>query len=250
MKHIKPEKLDMLLAFKAIALTDDLSGIEKSVAAAIVDSFNHKTTQCDPSLNRIAHLLGRSRRTVIRAVLRIERIRFVRKYRHGGHSHRNSYEPNWTRYREIENAWAARKKTRHWESSATELSPRRSQTSHLDGAVVGTQTFLINQSNKPVGPFSNGADLALGANGHSVLARNSTNQADGTVHASDAARLAAERRWSTGLHNTYSGCMEAYAKVIEAIDANVQSAATDAEMRKRGAGLQFIIDRLGIATRR
>ena len=41
---------DSLLAHKAINLSDDLSGSEKRVAAAIIDHYNRKTGQCDPGL--------------------------------------------------------------------------------------------------------------------------------------------------------------------------------------------------------
>jgi|SRR6267142_1857860 hypothetical protein len=53
-----------LLAHKAINLYDDLSGLEKRVAAANIDHYNRKTGQCDPSLGTIARLIDVSRRTV------------------------------------------------------------------------------------------------------------------------------------------------------------------------------------------
>lgn len=77
-----PRRLDMLLAFKAIGLSEQLSSNEKRVAIAVMDSFNRKTGQCDPSLNRIAYLLGLSRSTVIRSVLKLERLGYIIKTRH------------------------------------------------------------------------------------------------------------------------------------------------------------------------
>ena len=53
-----PQRLDTTLAHKAISLCAELSGTEKRVAAAIIDSFNRKTGQCDPGYGRIAHLLA------------------------------------------------------------------------------------------------------------------------------------------------------------------------------------------------
>jgi helix-turn-helix protein len=242
MTGLRPQKLDVLLAFKAIALTDELSGMEKRVAAAIVDSFNYRTTQCDPSLNRIAHLLGASRRTVIRAVIHLEHLRFMRKHRHGGHSHRNSYEPNWIRYREIEGAWAAHKRTKHWKSSVTETSPCRSQTSHLDGANDGTQTSLINkfELTNCVRPKPEAANASPPRKRAADRLQFKPPIREGT-RPLQAATTAAERRWSTDLTQQFASDPETHAKIIGAIDASLQDKATQAELHKRGAGLELIL---------
>lgn len=59
----------ILLAFKAIALSDKLNGTEKQVAAFLVDSFNRRTGQCDPSVETQAVLSTKSRRTIFRALI-------------------------------------------------------------------------------------------------------------------------------------------------------------------------------------
>jgi hypothetical protein len=41
-----------------------------------------------------------------------------------------------------------------------------------------------------------------------------------------------------------------YAEVVEAIDPTIQAAATEAEMRSRGAGLAYILSTLKIPDRR
>jgi DNA-binding MarR family transcriptional regulator len=99
-----PQRLDMLIAFKAISLTPDLSVTERRVASAIIDHFNKRTTQCDPSIDTLAALLGIDRRTVIRSVNRLVSLKYFRRIRHGGNFHRNFYEPNWKRFREVEAA--------------------------------------------------------------------------------------------------------------------------------------------------
>jgi hypothetical protein len=242
MTRLRPQKLDVILAFKAIALTDELSGMEKRVAAAIVDSFNYRTTQCDPSLNRVAHLLRTSRRTVIRAVIHLEHLRFMRKHRHGGHSHRNSYEPNWIRYREIEGAWAAHKKTKHWKSSVMEMSPCQSQTSHLDGAQAGTQTSLINKleltecvksKSEPAKAFMPRRDAAERWQLKSFV-REST-------RSRQAAMTAAERRWSADLIRQFASDPETHARIIGTIDTDLQDKATQAEQARHGAGIELIL---------
>ncbi len=93
---MKPKPGGMLLGFKAICLSGSLKDSQRSVAAAILDHYNHKTGQCDPSLDTIAFLVGLSRRTVIRCVNGIVRAGFFRRIRHGGNYHRNFYEPAWT----------------------------------------------------------------------------------------------------------------------------------------------------------
>jgi hypothetical protein len=244
------QKLDVLFAFKAIALSDELSGTEKRVAAAIIDSFNHQTTQCDPSLNRIAHLLNMSRRTVIRAVRHLEHRRFTGKYRHGGHSHRNSYEPNWVRFREIEAIWSAHKKTRHWKSAAPDVSPYQPQTCRLAGDAAGTQTFIINQSNKHT-LTGKVRETPAEDNQRTIPTTKTNNQTQlnfhstrSTIRSQDAARAAAERRWLTELHSAYSGAPDIYAKVVDAVDRVMQEAATEAELQKHGAGFRYIVDQL------
>ena len=65
-----PRPLDTTIAHKAINLMPGLSGTDKQIAGAIIDHFNRKTAQCDPGLERIAWLVGVSRRQVISSVSR------------------------------------------------------------------------------------------------------------------------------------------------------------------------------------
>ena len=244
MSSTKRQRLDVLFALKAIALSDELTGTEKRVAAAIVDSFNHKTAQCDPSLNRIAHLLGASRRTVIRAVIRLEQRRFVLKRRHGGYSHRNSYEPNWIRYREIEVAWAAHKRTKHWKSTSTEMSHCQSQIGHPSGAADGTQTSLTTLSSKPSDRVSSFEAATTSRKGSGGRSRENSSGVSKSPQTCQAARVAAERRWYSQLHQRFSSDPSAYAVLIGAIDTEMQRAATEAELRRHGAGLELILREL------
>lgn len=251
MTNVRRQALDTLLAFKVIALSDTLSGTEKRVTATIVDSFNHKTTQCDPSLNCIAHLLELDRRTVIRAVKRVEHQRFLRKKRYGGRFHRNSYEPNWLLYRALEGAWAARKRTRHW--GVPEMSPGSSQNCHPTGAPADTQTFPINQSNKPSArdPACHGGDGKSASCGQTtkeerraILTPEGSTRFRTATRSRAAAATAAERRWNRALHEQFSSSPEVYAQVIGAIDDAMQCAATAAEIKRHGAGVAYILEQL------
>jgi hypothetical protein len=250
-----PKRLDITLAYKAIAVSADLTGTEKRVAVAIIDSFNRKTGQCDPSFGRIAHLLGVNRRTVIRAMPRIERARFIQKSRHGGKSHRNSYEPNWARFREAEAQWNARQKTKHWNSDAPNVSPSGCETCHVAGVEDATQTLRTNQSNEtlPVASTSGRLQRSSQLDDSKRLGRRAPGNAINTVGmqskngSREAALAAAERRWTTGLNRRYSATPEVYAEIIASIDVDTQRAATEAEMRKPGAGLRFIHEQLRLS---
>jgi hypothetical protein len=57
-------------------------------------------------------------------------------------------------------------------------------------------------------------------------------------------RTAAERRWSKALHEHFSPSPEVHAEVIGAIDQEMMSAATAAEMNEHGAGITYILEHL------
>jgi hypothetical protein len=117
------QKNDILLALKVIALSDKLNGTEKQVAAALVDSYNRRTGRCDPSLETLSVWLGKSRRTVIRAVDRLVKLKFLRKIRHGGNKHCNFYAPQWEFYRSIEQSYRQRRKQYANRFGVQEVSP-------------------------------------------------------------------------------------------------------------------------------
>src|SRR5258708_32982608 len=141
-----PRPLDMTLAYKGISLHPDLSAGDKLVAAAIIDHFNHKTSQCDPSIERLGWLLGISERTVIRSTQRLERLRLIRKRRHGGHFNCNSYEPVWSSFRELEAKWNARFNANSRRSGPARVSSSDCQSRHPLGAIPVTQTLQTNPS--------------------------------------------------------------------------------------------------------
>jgi hypothetical protein len=49
---VKP--IHTLLALKALSLAPNLVDSDRSVAAVLIESFNRRTTQCDPGIERIA----------------------------------------------------------------------------------------------------------------------------------------------------------------------------------------------------
>src|SRR5690349_11148381 len=122
-----------LIAHKVLALSDDLASAERRVGAALLDHYNRRTGQCDPSLATLAKLLGLSRRTVIRANGALTRKRYFTKVRHGGKFHRNQYAPNWPHFAAKEQAWKeARRAARH-SRDVENLSLLQGQSCHTAG---------------------------------------------------------------------------------------------------------------------
>jgi hypothetical protein len=241
-----PQRLDTTLAHKGVALTPELSSTEKRVASAIIDSFNRKTGQCDPSFDRIAHLLSIGRRSVIRAVKKLESARFILKVRHGGKHHRNAYLPNWPLFRGLDNAWSARQKTRHWDSSP-KVAPLWCQGLVFPSGEGGTQTNLLSNQSKE----TSGGNANQRTSGNpEARASEITNSVDSTkkktpTYVSHTAALAAaERRWFNDLTKRYANNKGAYVQILDAITSEIAIAATQAEVNSRGAGLAYIEDAL------
>lgn len=251
-----PQRLDILIAFKAISLAPDLSVTERRVASALVDHFNRQTTQCDPSLDTLAILLGIHRRTVIRAVNRLVRLKYFRRTRHGGNFHRNFYEPLWPRFREVEAEWQRRRYEHSQRFRKAKLSRWKGQAEHSAGGKDGTQTSPTNISNEIL---SSGSvrDDPQGQNSLNDPQRLTRKEQCSSIphpnrpmfhvkktRSRDAAHAAAERRWNAELQYQYLATPTAYGEIIEAIDSAMQAAATEAEIKRHGAGLAYILDQL------
>jgi hypothetical protein len=238
--------LDLLLAFKAIALTPLLIDGEKRVACVLLDHYNRKTGQCDPSLGTIAKLLDVNRRTAIRAVTRLDQLGFILRKVHGGKFHRNSYMPVWEKFRQIEAHWKARRNQQQNNLARSNVSPWQRPDSHVESVDGVTQTYLNNSSQviSDVGSpslRSPSANEWLDKKGlpnkleyAQVGARPHVN-----VRRSIAARDSAERRWNVALAESFSPAL--YTTFVDAIDQRLMEAATDAELNTVGAGLALIM---------
>lgn len=228
---MKVESLDALLAAKVINVTPGLRQSDRQVAVALIEHFNRRTGQCDPSLERMARLLGYSQRTIMRATERLARVGLFRKVRHGGYSNRNSYEPNWERFEQEHVSWTKRL---HPDDRAkrTQVSPQSRQNCHLHGDSGVTQTYSRNLSNKT---YSGHPRKETGPQ--------SRREPQATSSA-DVARTQAERRWSDDLLQRYRQHPITYGEIIERIDDDLASAATSAELSRRGSGLHVIQRRL------
>jgi len=229
---MKLETLDILIAHKVINLAADLSGADKAVAGAIVDHFNRTTGRCDPSLDRIARLLGLSERTVIRATNRLAKAGIVLKSRHQGHFNCNSYLPNWFYFRRRESEWKQRFKFLN-QDEKPDLSPTNCQSCQVkdDNSVI--QTIRNNQSNT----YSrcDAVESIFEAEGVAVKVGPKP-----MSPAASAARAAAERRWNTDLFKRYAPRCELYTTIVETVDLAMQAEATDSELKVRGSGLAWL----------
>ena len=249
-----PQRLDILIAFKSISLAPDLSVTDRRVAGTLIDHFNRRTTQCDPSLDTLAVLLGIDRRTVIRSINRLVRMKYFRRTRHGGKFHRNFYEPLWPRFREVEAEWQSRRRKHSQRFREGKLSLWQGQPAHPVGGKTVTQTSPTNISNEIL-PGGSVRDDPRGQNASSNPQRlTSKEQCSSIPHPNrpmfhvketrsrDAANAAAERRWNIALQNRYVSAPKAYGEIIGAIDPAMQAAATEAELKRHGAGLAYILD--------
>jgi DNA-binding IclR family transcriptional regulator len=226
------QPLDILVALKAIGLSPSLRNNDRQIASALLDHFNRKTEQCDPSLGRLAGLVGVSTRTVMRSLARIEAAGLFRRIRHGGHLNRNSYEPNWARFAAIGRDWQDRMMRDSRARAATNMSPATRQPCHLAGDSSVTQTCrknLSKETSKSPPRKQLGGGLVARAN---------------PPGSGDAVRSAAERRWMTALHEAFGSMPVTYGEIISLIDAAMTDAATDAEIRRHGAGFDHIVTQL------
>jgi hypothetical protein len=231
--------LETLLALKAINLLPGLNSNDRRIGVALIEHFNRKTGRCDPGLGRIAALLGISKRTVIRSIHRLESVGLFKKTRHGGHFNRNSYEPIWPRFRAILALWDVRLRGTP-SAKLTTMSPAARQDCHLGDDDPVTQTCTINLPKETYrGPPRKKGERA-------VL----STSAQPAVHGKrsrDAAESAAERRWTSRLHEQFVSKPVTYGEIIELITPELQSAATKAEMRRAGTGLEYVLKQLGLA---
>jgi hypothetical protein len=227
------ESIDTLLAIKAIGLAEGLTANDRRVAVSLIEHFRRRDGRCDPGLSRIASLLGISVRTVIRCVNRLVAAGLVRKVRHGGLGNRNSYKPNWQRLGELEEDWRKRFK-RKPASSPTNMSPGDGQNCHLGNDNCVTQTYRLNPPQQTSLRSLQGGVVSKGDrfDAPGLTAEGSSSRS--------AARVEAERRWSSDLHREFAALPVTYGEIIGLIDVAIQTAATDAELHRRGTGIEYI----------
>jgi predicted transcriptional regulator len=267
---------DVLFAHKVLNIMSGVSDATRRVAGAIIDHFNKRTGQCDPSIERLATMLGINRATVIRATETLHERDLIEKSSHGGKSHRASYLPNWTRFRDIVEDWDARMKIGEGpgkspdtpESSTASVRRIRLQGRDVIGRKDATlkvaslrhkpieETNRKNQSNKPLEaeraentqqkpqPQSRLKAQQGLLKENKPMAKRSLpvpTSRDSRLHHGEAARLSAERRWNKAASKL---CEKDYAAVLDWMTPDRQEAVTQAELARKGGGLDYIFSAL------
>lgn len=259
------EDNDILFAHKALNVMAGVTEATRRVAGAIIDHFNKRTGQCDPSIGRLATLLGMDEKTVRRATAILDEKGIITKDSHGGKGHRARYLPNWELFQAIVADWDARMKTGsarrtiRSEAPKTEAAKRTispgstGRDCPVKPGEIALQTLRSNQSKKPIEPEqvetlgsepqTTGLRKPLHGlgRGNKPTAQRSMllpiNGGKGPSHA-DAARAGAERRLYAEIHALG---MKAEADVLEWMTRDRQEATTQAEMQRKGGGLAFIL---------
>ena len=229
-----PPKLGTLFGYKAISRSQSLSGTDKSVASSILDHYNHKTGRCDPSRETLAALVGTNVRSVSRSITKIAKSGLFTVIRHGGVQQCNFYKPNWAQFEQIESEWQQRRKTYSMRFTDQNLSPQQGQSCHLppdENVMQTSSTNLLLLTHEP--KFQSHSERGF-AKGSGLAARpSSPNQAQVAVNK-------AEARWNKDLIKKYGAQSPTYAKVTELLTSDMQQKATDAELKRRGGGIDWI----------
>lgn len=258
---------DLLFAYMALTLVAGLSGNDRRVAGAILDHFNKKTGQCDPSGDGLAAKLGIDRKTVVTATARLcGEYGFFRKVSHGGYGHRASYSPQWAQFRKIVDDWNVKMKGGETPSTEAETPHSVRRNDLTEWGENASQTDRINRSNKPTGTYGACGNVAQGAAPPASEAEENRQRkaraetVNGLLNGSQkrpagarspshaqAARQQAERRLDADLRSLG---LHAHAEAIERMDEAMHADAAAAEMRRRGAGLALLRSRLGLGGQR
>ena len=255
---LKPN--DILFAYKAIGLTP-VSSAAHRVGNALIDHFNRKTGQCDPSVERLARLLDLDSKTVTNSTAALCDAGLFKKVSHGGYGHRASYEPQWHEFTRLVREWDAKMRggddpSNRAKTPSSDGGSNREKTPSSTGRKLplkqgenSLQTNTSNQSNKPIRPsqasFSaaeNVVPMRSGLPSHG-LGRGSKRQSPSH---SQVAREQAAKRWDLDIRNR-CGSTFAYGRFLEWITENVSEMATEAEMSRRGAGAVLLVDRMHAA---
>lgn len=276
----KHDRNDILFAHKALNIVAGFSAADRRVAGAILDHFNRTTGQCDPSVGRLAALLGIGTATVKRATEELCRddVGLFRKVTHGGKYHRSSFEPRWDQFRKIVLDWDRKMALRHPKddsekgskmipsdgSMGSELIPQRDQFRSLDGIRNDPLTNRRNQSKEPIAPSGASGDVSSegqmandtpntqsqhkGRNGllkgnaeHLHRSDHMPSKVVVNLSRSDIADDHAAVRLEKDMQALGT---DLYVRILDAMTAELLAEATAAERAKRGQGVWLIQSRL------
>jgi hypothetical protein len=237
-KAIPPQAIAQ--AYRVLSLMDG-NDRGRRVAALVLDHFNRATGQCDPSVSRIAKILGMGRATVFRALGEEPLSLLFQRVSHGGHSHRNSYAPDWALFGWVSDAFDAARDGNKPLPMVADVRRSRSHLCDVDGLTGETQTYRINLHNKPTEsprPFTQ-QPLRF------------VRVVDGRLGKTTgfAAVSVADRKIADALNKALAGDVDAYGKVLQLATPELYEQAQQAELRRPGSGARMLLEALSEAAR-
>ncbi|NTF69595.1 hypothetical protein [Rhizobium rhizogenes] len=268
-----PSALDIAVARRALGLCTGISGGALNVGFALLEHFNRKTGQCDPSVVRLATMLGLAEATIKRATKELCDVhKLFQKSSHGGLSNRASYRPNWGRMRSMIAAWDKRMVTGSPPESDEAKVSKVSCSTAQNRAVEGIKNEPLTYWNKPIGINLN-TDGACGDMSFPDPDGGETSPTSEPVESTKGlgkeprgepvaqlprvvdgknmrvAKEAAGRRWNSAMLRRGSG---AYSRFVDWVTEAHSDTATAAEMRRRGDGERYLVEQMlrdGVVTR-
>lgn len=269
-------------AFIAIGTHKDLSALDKAVATALVEHTNEVTGRCDPSVDRLAFMLGTDRRQIVRSTKRLKSVGLIDIQRHAGMNRTAQYDVKWSELMAACEAYNARGKehremVRRGDGSeaakesddpdgsnpvVTELSPSRCQKRPLQGDKFVPQygsysgSYLGNahaSAREPAEQYNeSGASDRQSARIETASAGPDRQQGiQGVIRSAlsnpSSAQVVAEKLSQAAARwdtELMRKTGSAYANIIGWLPDEVRDRATEAEKAKRGAGIAVVLRRL------
>lgn len=237
-----------LIACKAI-MRSRVSSAAKAVAAELLDHVNWSDPgkRCDPSVERIAWRTGRSRSTVQSGLDQLQKDGVLVVHVHGGLFGRNQYDFSWDEILRRDAVAQSTRKTgpprpgNRGVGSPDSRAQTRSDNPKIE-PVATTNLDDIGKRHDPIGEREKG--IIRAKKGKIAPSRSPPEKNfDLTQHAT-AALAAAERRWNHDLLGCLSSDPVLYGTFVDAIDMEINEAATKAEMGHRGDGIEYLLEQL------
>lgn len=151
------EPSPVFYCYKALSLAP-LSGNAKSAGGALLDHFNQRTGQLDPSIASLSRRLGIARRATIDALNELVQFGLFSRRTHGGTAYRSAYEPNFGLARSMVSDFESRRKGAIAPSETSPLHPKnrppkrsRRARSSGDGATTFGRQSSGNGATTPSG---------------------------------------------------------------------------------------------------
>ena len=191
----------------ALHFHQKLSPSARRVGAALIEHFNRRSGQCNPTVARLAELLETDQKTIKRATAELDRYGLISKVRVSG-SRRTNYQPNWSALATVYSDWRARF---GGQDLGAKMSPYEGQIRPHSGDKNVPQTYRITNRTEPT-----------------VI----------SITASARTRKSAEKQMCADIAKS---CLSA--EIWERLqeDRLLYEAGVDAEWRNRGGGMKCIL---------